>query len=140
LETEDRTRLRVEDEIADVDETADRGHDPERDRKNALEAHPSWSPIFALASAALCNSRARTRDSAAEASSSRRKRDATRRAISRNRRSFGSSTGEVLADASDLAPLEADEESSDACSCRYTPIVLPAAESLASRAPSAASD
>ena len=48
LEPERRARLRVEHEIADVDEAADRRHDPERDREYVLHAHASCSPMRSL--------------------------------------------------------------------------------------------
>ena len=41
LVAERRARLRVEDEVADVDEAADRREDPERDREDVLQAHAS---------------------------------------------------------------------------------------------------
>ena len=60
LVAEGRARLRVEDEVADVDEAADRREDPERDRENVLHAHLS-------SSAAASSSRASRGCSAFEA-------------------------------------------------------------------------
>jgi hypothetical protein len=53
LEAKDRAGLRVEDEIADVDETADRRHDSKGDREHVLQAHPSPLPICSLCRAAV---------------------------------------------------------------------------------------
>ena len=53
LEAKDRAGLRVEDEIADVDKTADRRHDPEGDSEHVLHAHLSALPICSLSLAAV---------------------------------------------------------------------------------------
>jgi hypothetical protein len=46
LEAEGRSSLRVEDQIADVDEAADGREDAEGDGEDVLQAHVSPSPIL----------------------------------------------------------------------------------------------
>ena len=100
LVAEGRAGLGVEDEVADVDEAADRREDPERDREDVLEAHAS---SLAIAS----SSRARRRCSTVEAWPSRFRSALSLLAAEAVCSSFGSSGGAVLALCNDVADFEA---------------------------------
>src|SRR4029078_5622494 len=100
LEAEGGAGLRVEDEVADVDEAADRREDPERDREEVLHAHAS---AFAFRS----SSRARRCCSVLEAWPRCFNSLLTLVAPLAVRLSFVRSAGVVFALCSDLADCEA---------------------------------